>query len=79
MDVSLLKYDGIVVVAGLCLLIGSAVSAQTGQEHLRVIDVKTVKELYAAVNNSLNRGVTVRLVPGTYVLGVDPLRNRQGV
>ena len=34
----------------------------------RAINVRTVNELYAAVNGSGNRNVTVRLAPGTYVL-----------
>ncbi len=68
--------------ACLCLLIGSAGSAQVVNLHGRVIHVNTVKELYAAVNNSANRGVTVHLAPGTYLLSTmndrDVLRRNRG-
>ena len=50
----------------LCLLIGTAMVAQTANG--RVIEVSTVKDLYAAVNDSANRGVTVHLAPGKYLL-----------
>lgn len=52
----------------LCLMMGPAASSQNAQEHRRVINVRTVNQLYAAVNDSANRNVTVRLAPGTYLL-----------
>jgi hypothetical protein len=68
MYASLLKNHGIAGAACLCLMIGSAVSAQDAQAPRPVIHVHTVKELYAAVNNPANHDATVRLAPGTYVL-----------
>ncbi len=59
---------GILGAACLCLMIGSASSAEDTQKGRRVINVKTVSQLYAAVNDSANRNVTVRLAPGTYLL-----------
>ena len=76
------KRYGISGAACLCLLIGSAASAQVVNLHGRVIEVNTVKELYAAVNNPANRGVTVHLAPGTYLLstttGGDVVRRNRG-
>src|SRR5687768_7246912 len=65
----------------LCLLIVTAAGAQTANG--RVIEVSTVKELYAAVNNPANRDVTVHLAPGTYSLSTtygtgDVLRRNRG-
>jgi hypothetical protein len=37
-------------------------------EHRRVVNVSTVSQLYAAVNNAKNVGVTIHLAPGAYVL-----------
>jgi hypothetical protein len=54
--------------ACLCLIICFGASAQNAPASPRTINVSTVRELYAAVNNSANRGATVRLAPGTYVL-----------
>lgn len=68
MKASLLKLHGIAGAACLCLMIGGAVIAQDAQGPSRVINVHTVNELYVAVNNPANHGVTVRLAPGTYVL-----------
>ena len=66
----------------LCLLIASAATAQDAQERRRVINVKTVGQLYVAVNNSANRNVTVRLAPGTYLLSTyskdNVLRRNRG-
>ena len=82
MNALLFKRYGISGAACLCLLIGSAASAQVVNLHGRVIEVNTVKELYAAVNNSANRGVTVHLAPGTYLLstttGGDVVRRNRG-
>ncbi len=82
MNALLFKRYGISGAAYLCLLIGSAASAQVVNLHGRVIEVNTVKELYAAVNNSANRGVTVHLAPGTYLLstttGGDVVRRNRG-
>ena len=82
MNSLLFKRNGISGAACLCLLIGSAASAQVVNLHGRVIEVNTVKELYAAVNNSANRGVTVHLAPGTYLLsttsGRDVVRRNRG-
>jgi len=82
MNALLFKRNGISGAACLCLLIGSAASAQVVNLHGRVIEVNTVKELYAAVNNSANRGVTVHLAPGTYLLsttsGRDVVRRNRG-
>src|SRR6478735_9382471 len=50
------------------LLMGSALGTSHAQGSPHVIRVHTVKELYAAVNDAANRGATVRLAPGTYVL-----------
>jgi len=76
------KRYGVSGAACLCLLIGSAASAQIVNLHGRVIEVNTVKELYAAVNNPANRGVTVHLAPGTYLLstttGGDVVRRNRG-
>ena len=66
MNASLFKRYGISGGACLCFLIGAATGAQAANG--RVIDVSTVNELYAAVNNSANLGVTVHLAPGTYLL-----------
>jgi len=43
-------------------------SASSGSEHHRTIHVGTVEELYAAVNDDVNRGATIHLAPGAYVL-----------
>ena len=43
-------------------------SASNASEHQRTIQVRTVEGLYAAVNNDVNRGATIHLAPGTYVL-----------
>jgi hypothetical protein len=68
MTASLLKNYRSAGAACLCLMIGSAVSAQQAQALRPVIHVHTVKELYAAVNNPANHDATVRLAPGTYAL-----------
>ena len=75
MTTTILKHCGILGAACLCLLIGFAASANNAQEPRRVINVKTVGQLYAAVNNSANRGVTVRLAPGTYLLSTYTKNN----
>ena len=76
------KGYGVSGAACLCLLIGSAARAQVVNLHGRVIEVNTVKELYAVVNNPANRGVTVHLAPGTYLLstttGGDVVRRNRG-
>ena len=69
------KRHGILIAACLCLLIGFAASADNAQVPRRVINVKTVGQLYAAVNNSANRNVTVRLAPGTYSLSTYTKNN----
>jgi hypothetical protein len=81
MNALLCKRYAISGAACLCLLIGSAMGAQTANG--RVIEVSTVQELYAAVNNSANRDVTVHLAPGTYFLsttygGQNALRRNRG-
>ena len=68
MNTSPFKWYAIPGVACLWLLIGSAAGAQNAPESSRVINVHTVNGLYSAVNNPANRGVTVRIAPGTYVL-----------
>ena len=75
MNTTIFKHDGILGAACLCLLIGFAASADNAQEPRRVINVKTVGQLYAAVNNSANRNVTVRLAPGTYLLSTFTKNN----
>jgi hypothetical protein len=80
MNALLFKRYGISGAACVCL-IGSAMGAQTA--NARVIEVSTVQELYAAVNNSANRDVTVHLAPGTYLLSTtygrnDALRRNRG-
>ena len=54
------------VLACAALVALSAPSQAT--EHRRVIQVSTVEQLYAAVNDDVNRGATVHLAPGAYVL-----------
>lgn len=81
-NTTIFKRYGIFGATCLCLLFTSAVTAQDAQEHRRVINVKTVGQLYAAVNNSANRNVTVRLAPGIYLLSSynknNVLRRNQG-
>ena len=74
MNALLFKRYGISGAASLCLLLASAVSAENPSQ--KVIHVNTVKELYSAVSNSANRGATVRLAPGTYLLST---MNERGV
>src|SRR5678815_5808543 len=74
MNALLFKRYGISGAASLCLLLASAVSAENPSQ--KVINVNTVKELYSAISNSANRGATVRLAPGTYVLST---MNERGV
>jgi len=81
MNALVFKRYGISGAACLCLLVGSAMGAQTANG--RVIEVSTVQELYAAVNNSANRDVTVHLAPGTYFLSTtygrqNALRRNRG-
>ena len=81
MNALIFKRYGISGALRLCLLIGTAMGAQAANGW--VIEVSTVKELYAAVNNSANRDVTVRLAPGTYSLSTtygtgDALRRNRG-
>ena len=81
MNALILKRYGISGALRLCLLIGTAMGAQAANGW--VIEVSTVKELYAAVNNSANRDVTVHLAPGTYSLSTtygtgDALRRNRG-
>ena len=82
MNAILVKSFGFLGAACLCLLTASISSAQNTQERRRVINVKTVGQLYAAVNDSANRNVTVRLAPGTYLLSSfknnGALRRNQG-
>jgi hypothetical protein len=61
-------------VACLCLLLASTVRAENPSQ--KVIRVNNVKELYSAVNYSANRGATVRLAPGIYLLST---MNERGV
>jgi len=74
MNALLFKRYGISGATSLCLLLASAVSAENPSQ--KVIHVNTVKELYSAINNSANRGATVRLAPGTYLLST---LNERGV
>src|SRR5678815_1928062 len=80
MNALLFTRYGISGAASLCLLLASTVSAENPSQ--KVIHVNTVKELYSGVNNSANRGATVRLAPGTYVLSTmnerDVLRRNRG-
>ncbi len=64
MNASIFTRHGILAAICLCLLSGLAASGQNVHEPRRVINVKTVGQLYAAVNDSANRNVTVRLAPG---------------
>ena len=75
MNAMFAKRFGTMGTACLCLLIGFATSANNAQEPRRVINVKTVGQLYAAVNDSANRNVTVRLAPGTYFLSTYTKNN----
>ena len=75
MNAKIFKHYAIFGAACLCLLTASISSAQTAQELRRVINVKTVSQLYAAVNDSANRNVTVRLAPGTYFLSTYTKNN----
>ncbi|MGE4092252.1 MAG: hypothetical protein AB7G75_15555 [Candidatus Binatia bacterium] len=55
------------------------IGAQTAPAFAKgqpVVSVSTVAELYAAVNNSANKGMRVELAPGTYVL--DPTKPNGG-
>ena len=66
----------VVACAALVLL----ASRSSASEHRRVVNVSTVEELYAAVNNDVNRGATVHLAPGAYVLStMDSQGPRQNV
>jgi hypothetical protein len=65
---SILKTYVIRSVSCLGLSIAFAAGAQNTAASSRVINVRTVHQLYSAVNNPANRGATVRLAPGTYVL-----------
>ena len=75
MNAMFAKSFGTMGAACLCLLTASISSAQTAQELRRVINVNTVGQLYAAVNDSANRNVTVRLAPGTYFLSTYTKNN----
>lgn len=75
MNAKIFKHYTIFGAACLCLLTASISSAQNAQELRRVINVKTVSQLYAAVNDSANRNVTVRLAPGTYLLSTYTKKN----
>ena len=74
MNALLFKRYGISGATSLCLLLASTVNAENPSQ--KVIHVNTVKELYSAVSNSANRGATVRLAPGTYLLST---MNERGV
>ena len=54
-----------VIVCAALSLLASRVDAS---ERRRTIQVGTVERLYAAVNNDANRGATIHLAPGSYVL-----------
>ena len=75
MNALILKRQEILGAICLCLLIGPAASAENAQAQRRVINVKNVGQLYAAVNNPANRNVTVRLAPGTYLLSTYTKNN----
>ena len=75
MNALIFKRQEILGAICLCLLMGPAASAENAQPQRRVINVKTVGQLYAAVNNSANRNVTVRLAPGTYLLSTYTKNN----
>jgi len=68
MNAPLIKRYEFCSVPILCLSMALAAGAQNAPSSERVINVRTVSQLYSAVNNAGNRGVTVRLAPGTYVL-----------
>ncbi len=68
MNAILLKGCGIRGAAALLLSIACAAGAQNAPQSSPEIKVYNVRQLYAAVNNPANHGVTVRLAPGTYVL-----------
>ncbi len=82
MNASIFTRHGILAAICLCLLSGFAAGGQSVYEPRRVINVKTVGQLYAAVNDSANRNVTVRLAPGTYFLSTysnnNALRRNRG-
>jgi hypothetical protein len=82
MNASIFTRHGILAAICLCLLSGLAASGQSVHEPRRVINVKTVGQLYAAVNDSANRNVTVRLAPGIYLLSTytkdNALRRNRG-
>src|SRR4051812_7929987 len=63
---SLRKRDGIraAIFSGLLAVAG----VQAAHAAAPVIHVHNVNQLYAAINNPENNGLTVRLAPGTYVL-----------
>jgi hypothetical protein len=68
MNAMILKRHVIPGALFLCLMMGPVASSQSAHKHRRDIKVETVEQLYAVVNNSANRNVTVRLAPGTYLL-----------
>ena len=75
MNQMIFKRHGILIAACRCLLNGSVANAQNAQGQRRVISVKTVGQLYAAVNDSESRNATVRLAPGTYLLSTYTKNN----
>ena len=66
MDALLPQRTGKLSVAWLLLSIACAAGAQNAP--LKVINVYNVRQLYAAVNDPGNQGVTLKLAPRTYVL-----------
>ena len=62
-----------------CVVLSLLASASNASERRRVIEVDTVERLYAAVNNPFNRGATIHLAPGTYVLSTFAKHLRRDV
>ena len=58
-----------------CVALVLSMSQLGASERERVINVSTVNQLYAAVNNADNIGARINLAPGTYVLSAT---NPQG-
>lgn len=65
MENSMVRRVFAVTVVCVALLLSAS---QLGASEQRVINVSTVAQLYSAVNNDANVGVTIKLAPGTYVL-----------
>lgn len=64
-------------VMSLGLLLVFSLSSPAASAGKKVIDVSTVDQLYAAVNNPVNDDATIQLAPGTYVLSATNAEGQQ--